>query len=223
MVGIDRVLGIIEAFAVPVSLALLFAALVRPTPTRTRYAFIATVVVGLTVAQPFGIVAKPQSRPPPVNSHAIEVDGVHVARLFGVVPVLPYEIYYRKNLLNLENVPEASIRARSWFWLPLLTNSRDVADICSNSIFTPCWEPESTRGFQNTLTASNSGGNTWLTLRNYYQTRSIEAHVPTVRYWKLEPGVASGLGLAYWIIAGAMLLVIRCRRPRRRAASQLIV
>src|SRR5205807_8004280 len=61
MVTLDRLLGIIEVIAVPVSLLWLAVAWLAPAAKRTQAAVL-VLAVGLTVAQPFAIVAVRQNR-----------------------------------------------------------------------------------------------------------------------------------------------------------------
>ena len=169
MVTLDRILGIIEVIAVPVSLWWLVRARLAPTAKRTRRAVVLALVVGLTVAQPFGTVAVPQDRLPPTGARPLQPRSVHVARLFGVLPVLPFSLYPRKDLYSGENAPSATLRARSWFWLPVLTNSTNIKDMCSPSVDIPCWEPNDVKAYGNprVLKVYESDG-VWVVLRDYY-------------------------------------------------------
>ena len=162
----------------PASLLWLVAAWERPTARGLRRApTVLAVIVGLTVAQPFGVVASKEERaspPPPTDApqpgapslpepERSNGEDVHVARLFGLVPVLPFRFYQREIFLSGlgENAPNETLRIRSWFWLPVLTNATEVAEACSGDVFTPCWRPG-----QQTLTVFREGGTQWATIDN---------------------------------------------------------
>ena len=227
MVTLDRLLGIIEVIAVPVSLWWLAVAWLAPAAKRTRRAVVLALIVGLTVAQPFGIVAVRQNRLPPTDARLLPSRSVHVARLFGVIPLLPFELYPRTNCWTLENRPSATLRARSWFWLPVLTNSTDVKDMCSNSKFDPCCESADANASRRKALSVDERDGVWVVLRNMYPVAS-NIGVPQFYVWKLEPGIASFAGLAYWIVTGGLLLVIlrthrkeaRIRSPRATGRSR---
>lgn len=161
----------------PASLLLLVAAWERPTVRGLRRApAVLALVVALTVAQPFGVVASkqegdaprppPRPEPSPLSPAQSNGDDVHVARLFGLVPVLPFRFYQREKPLSglAENTPNKTLRIRSWFWLPILTNATRVADTCSEDVLTPCWEPGYPYGKE--LTVYRRGGSQWATLYN---------------------------------------------------------
>lgn len=173
------------------------------------------LAVALTVAQPFGVVAskeKAAPRPPPnaANGHSI-----HVARVFGI-PVLPFRLYSRSVFWPGENTPTANLRARSWFWLPALTNATQIAETCSDSL-TPCWNPEPGSGHpQNDLTVFRNGGKQWVTIDNPAGKNSGPARIPDSFSWELRAGIASPAGLAYWAVAGILVITARRRRTRPR-------
>ncbi len=175
------------------------------------------LILALTVAQPFGVIAsreKAAPRPPPDAENG---DSVHFARVFGI-PALPFRLYSRPNLLQAENAPWATLRARSWLWLPALTNASRIAETCSSDVLTPCWKPE--RGWgrgQTDLTVFQDGGKQWATIDNPLGRGSGPAPIPDSFTWKLRAGIASPAGLVYWILAA--ILVITARRRRARPSS----
>lgn len=207
----------------PASLIWLVAAWERPTARGLRRApTVLAVVVGLTVAQPFGVIAskeddapRPPTPAPPNQLDPPQTNGedVHVARLFGVVPVLPFRFYQRQIFLSglAENTPNETLRVRSWFWLPVLTNATEVTETCSNDVFTPCWN-----GGQN-LTVFREGGAQWATIDNSAGRGSSQPDLPDSFTWKLSAGIASPAGLVYWALAAG--LVITASRRRARASS----
>jgi hypothetical protein len=217
---IDTLLGLAEIFLVPLSLVWLLLAWRRPNPERLRRASILALVLALTIAQPFGLVAE-KSGPPPASAEQRDPAAIHVAYLFGVVPVEPFALYSRDDLLSglAENVTSATLRARSWFWGPFLTNSTKVGDICNQSdVFDPpCWQPDrSQSGYAHTLSLSEDGGNYWATLHNVRTDPSV--HAPAEFTWKLDWGLASPAGLIYWFLAGGLVYLARRRaQPGSRA------
>ena len=176
------------------------------------------LVLALTVAQPFGVVAsKDAGAPmPPTEAEQANGDSVHVARLFGLLPVVPFRLYQREIFLSGlgENAPNKTLRARSWFWLPALTNATQVAETCSDDVLTPCWEP----GEQD-LTVFREGATTWATIDNPPGRDPSRAPlaIPDSFTWKLSAGIASPSGLAYWALAA--LLIVTPRRRRSRPSS----
>ena len=160
-------------------------------------------------------------RRPPEEARRTNTDGLHVARLFGVVPVAPFVLYYRDDLLAglAENTPTATTRARSWFWLPVLTNGTNIADICSNDVFTPCWQPNPAEGappgfpnpYADSLQLARSGGDYWVTITNPGSAGHPPGQVPDAFTWRLTAGLASPAGLRFWMLAGGLVLAARRR------------
>ena len=174
------------------------------------------LVLALTVAQPFGVVASKEAGAPrpPTEAEQANGDSVHVARLFGLLPAVPFRLYQREIFLSGlgENAPNKTLRARSWFWLPALTNATQVAETCSDDVLTPCWEP----GEQD-LTVFREGGAQWVTIDNPPGRDSGPAQIPDSFTWKLSAGIASPAGLAYWVLAA--LLIVTASRRRSRPSS----
>lgn len=105
-----------------------------------RWATLLATAVALTVAQPIGAVTTREHRLPPSDAHASDAGDLHVLRTVGGVPLLPFALYRREALYPGDGGPQASLRARSWLWLPLLTNGAQIASMCGGS--TPlCWYP----------------------------------------------------------------------------------
>ena len=107
-----------------------------------------------------------------------------------------------------ENVPTEELKARSWFWLPMLSNGTKIADICGNA-FEPCWRPEwkdsrsailRNRPATRNLTVMRDGNRYWVVIENL----SVSGRQFRPRFsWELRPGIASPAGLVYWGLAGA--------------------
>jgi hypothetical protein len=214
---IDTVLGWAEVILVPFSLVWLFVAWRQPRQN-LRAAGILALVLALTIAQPFGIVAE-QSGPPPATAEQRDPTAIHTADVFGI-PLMPFALYSRDNLINLfDGHPTQTLRARSWLWGPLLTNSTKIAAICNESggPDPPCWNPG--RRYGNDLTLSQDGDTYWATLDN-----SPEPGIPppifsqTEYTWKLSFGLASPAGLIYWVLA-ASLFVLAWRRQAQLPAQ----
>jgi hypothetical protein len=208
-------LGIAEDLLVPISLFLLAGALLVPSRRRAKRAIVLALVLAVTVAQPFGIVARPVSGPPD-GAKPIGTTAIHVARLFGTVPILPFALYREEFLGPVgDQAPTAAVKARSWFWLPILTNATKIKDICGNE--DPCWGTiaNSESGPSNALTLEEKNGRYYATLNGAPTTRP---GAPSSYTWELGPGIASIAGLIYWALLALLLPAILTRS--RSAAAQ---
>jgi len=212
---LDSILGFAEFFLVPASILWLVAAWRDPKSRGLRAPTVLALILALTVAQPFGVVASKEAGAPPPTEAGPNGESVHVARLFGFLPVLPFRLYQREIFLSGlgENAPNETLRARSWFWLPLLTNATQVAETCSDDVLTPCWKPGYSS--EQNLTVLREGGTHLATIDN--PPGRGEAQIPDSFTWKLRAGIASPAGLAYWVLAG--FLVIMTRRRRSQSSS----
>jgi hypothetical protein len=229
---LDLVLGAAEGIFVIVSIVLLLVAVVGPTPRRFHRALWLSLLTAVTVAQPFGVVASEQSQLPPADAKPVSTQGILVARLFGVVPLLPFALYDRENPIEYER-KWSTLRARSWFWLPVLTNSTDIQRMCDNEnvVDVPCWESSpnpNTFYNANTLRVVTKDGQIWATLFDaHYKLRGpaptyTPPPAPTytpLSTWKLEPGIASPAGVVYWGCV-ALLLPLAQLRLKRRVTEQ---
>ena len=210
----------------PASLLWLIAAWERPTGRGHRTApTLLALVVALTVAQPFGVIASKEDAAPRPPVYAGNGHSVHVARVLGI-PLLPFRLYSRSSVSFGENTPKATLRARSWFWLPALTNATQIAETCSSDVFTPCWDPEPGSGNPgNDLTVFRKGGKQWVTIENPAGREERgpcppsacgpgyrPTPLPDSFSWELRAGSASPAGLVYWALA--ILLVVTARRRR---------
>lgn len=209
METLARILGFAEFLLVPFSLLWLLVALRWRSRRRSRRAVALALILALTVAQPFGVVATDRAAPPR-DAHRVSSTSVHVARLFGVLPVLPFALYHQDNLYSGENEPTAKLKARSWFWLPILTNATTVTAICGSD--SPCWPiGRDSRALQ----LSQRGGNYYATLldRGTGQLPPLAGRMT----WDLSAGIVSLSGLVYWILLA--LLLPRVRRAGRKATG----
>jgi len=197
-----------------ISLLGLLWARVGRSPRTARWAVPLAVVLALTVAQPFGIVAKRVSGPP-VGTKAVGETSIHIARIAGVVPILPF-VLYRQNILGPigDQSPTAMLKARSWFWLPVLTNSTAIKGICSNDVTVPCWggSEDSVSGQSNTISLREKDGRYYITLYSRLGPRFL---APSSYTWELAPGIASTAGLTYWALT-AVLVPTALATARRR-------
>lgn len=227
MKTLDFALGAAEGILVTVSVVLLLVSVFAPTPRRFRRALWLSLLTAVTVAQPFGVVASGQSQLPPADAKPLSTQGIHVAWLFGVVPVLPFALYDREDPIEYEH-KELTLRARSWFWLPVLTNSTDIQHICNDeNVHVPCWESSPnphTFYNANTLSVVTKDGQIWATLFHaHYELRGpaptyTPPRPPTytpLATWKLEPGIASRAGVVYWAWVVLLLPLTRLRLKRR--------
>jgi hypothetical protein len=208
---LDRVLGFAEFFLVGLGLIWLCIAAGRARRRSLLRATVPAALLAVTVAQPFGVVARKTSPPTaaPAVDHPTHVHIVHAAG----IPIAPFRLYPREDLLAgwAENTTSSTLRARSWLWLPVLTNSTRVAGMCDNSTLRPCWGGT----YDDRLVMLRKGRSYWV----MFATRNGETgpyHLnEELGVWKLSFGVASPAGLAYWAVAGALSL-LGWRRLRRR-------
>ena len=96
MNALDVWLGAIAALAGVYSILWLLLALFVPAGKSGFWAPMLALVLALTVLEPFGIVAERTSQLP-AGGQPVNVTSVHVARAFGVVPLLPFVVYQRKS------------------------------------------------------------------------------------------------------------------------------
>jgi hypothetical protein len=164
MLALDRTLGWIEVVLTVVSVIWLLLAALSPRKNRCRGAAIFAAALGLTIAQPFGVVASPQHVPrgaSEVEANATKTaTRVHILRL-GPVPVMPFFLQSRPWGLTFGDSPGDTLRARSWFWLPLLTNSTHVADMCTTDSTVPCWDGSNDASSSSAVRAAPTGSSGW--------------------------------------------------------------
>jgi hypothetical protein len=218
MQTLARVLGIAEVLLVPVSILWLLLASVRPSRARAWRSIGLAAGVALTVAQPFGVVAGERSAPP-AGARPVNPTSIHVARLAGFLPTLPFTLYHEDYIVSGENGPTAALKARSWFWLPVLTNATTIKDICSNNVVsTPCWGSDGRAyDYPTNLRLSEKAGRYYVTLLNP-AARNYSPYDRTSYTWELAPGLASPAGLIYWVVL-AVLIPVAVRSTRRRAKN----
>ncbi len=160
-------------------------------PALMRLAFPVALLTAVTVAQPFGVRAEPipASSGPAVPSR----ERVHSD------PPLSFRLYEHPiSHLGLGECcpPQDTLRVRSWVLVPgLLTNAGDVTDLHGDGV------PSSW--------ALQRAGDGWVVRANSPSPRPDLA-------WRLEPGVVSGSGVAFWL-AFAAAVVFRLVAVRRRA------
>jgi len=164
-------------------------------------------LTALTVAQPFGVQAdrlgeaeaqglassaSDPNAPDPVDAHSLDVAGVPVMRFASYRRKIESDVFAG---LGECCPPTHSLRVRSWLWPGLMTHATQVMEICGDS---PCWEPGSSA-----LKLQRMSGQWYLTL--------ADASKPA-QAWRLGPGIVSGWGVAYWLLAGAGMVVLLRRR-----------
>jgi hypothetical protein len=210
--SVHDVLGWVEAILVPISVLWLILCLESPKRP-ARPAIVLALILGLTLAQPFGLVVSSEGeRAPPRDSRSADPTGVHAARLFGVVPVMAFSVYRDENLCfpSCETTATASLEARSWAWLPVLVNSAEITELCVGGSGTPCWDPNARDEQQrSSLALADVDGTWWVTIRD-----RNPAGVGIEGAWELRPGIASWAGVVYWVVAGVLIAaLVRTRRP----------
>jgi hypothetical protein len=147
------------------------------------------LVTALTVAQPFGVRADPI--PAPSDAGAPGGGRVHSA------PPLRFRLYETSiSRLGLGECcpPQDTLRVRSWLLVPgLLTNSNDITDLHGDGV-PSSWKLEQQDG-------------DWVVRANSPSGRPDLA-------WRLEPGVVSASGVAFWLAFAAALVFRTVARGR---------
>ena len=202
-------LGACEFILVPVSVVWLLWATIIPTRARVRRALRFAVVIAATVAQPFGIVAA-QEPGPPRDAHPVSPTGIHIDRIAGILPILPFSLYRENTIIhNDTGSARATLKARSWFWLPVLTNGTAIKSICSD-LTQPCWDPSTPD--RSSLQLSEAHGRYYVTLLDPLGPRF---GAPGSYTWELVPGIASIPGLIYWLLLGLAIPLLNTRLRAR--------
>ena len=203
----DWWLGALEGCLVAASVVSLLRA--KSGRARTSAALLA-LGVALTLAHPFGMKAERVGRAP---SDAAERNptGRHTARILGL-PIVPFALY-RRDKPVAENVPVATLRARSWLWPFLFTNASEVTPLCGD-LSTPCWPDRSARDGSGAdrLSLVSSGGDFWVRVDNREKT-GPGSSIPAEFVFRIGPGVTSWWGLGYWLAAGIVLVRFNTARP----------
>jgi hypothetical protein len=216
--AVDRVLAVAEVLLIAASIVLLLRA---RTARSWTLAVALTVTVALTLAHPIGISAEKGTTIP---EGAVEhgATDINVAEIAGL-PLMPFTLYKRERIGTglVENVSTDSLRVRSWVWPFLLTSGGDVAGMCAD-VFEPCWHPEWRDSDKPVLRENEAARNVsvwskdadyWVRVDNrHHQTTSA---VPAEFVYRLRPALTSWWGLAYWVLAAGIILVL----PRQRRSS----
>lgn len=174
-------------------------------------------LTAVTVAQPFGVqahrlgdveaqgAAAAASDPEaldPVDTHSLDVAGVPLMRFASYRRKIESDVFAG---LGECCPPTHSLRVRSWLWPGLMTHATQVMEICGDS---PCWEPGSSA-----LKLRRMSGQWYLTLAD--SSKPAQA-------WRLGLGIVSAWGGAYWLLAGAgMVVLLRRRRQRSTESSEI--
>jgi hypothetical protein len=208
---LDLILGLVELVLVPATLLGLAMAIFKRRPRLLRRVSVLSVVVGLTVAQPFGVIASKQHGLPRTSTVRVKPTAVHVIAVGGL-PLAPFRLYPGGTLSGIlkENAPTSTLRARSWLWLPVLTNATTITGMCGTDDTRPCWDPDDP-AHRNTLILMRAGHTYWVTIARSLGESGRIVVDPRADTWKLGFGVASPIGLAYWIAVLALFLLARWR------------
>jgi hypothetical protein len=225
---LDSVLGFVEAVALPLIAIGLVRALLRPGRRHVRRLGVLAIVLGATLVQPFGVRAHGLSkreffRP---GMHRVDAEAVHSLSVLGL-PLFGFRAYTRP-IWRLDadfGQPNHWLKVRAWLWPGLLTHATKVEQLCASTI-EPCWAPDS-RGPRGQLQL-------WRTRNGDYRYRVLTISGsppvvpprPTASYpysfgYAVKIGIASPIGLAYWILGGIMVaaIVINPRNRLRRSAT----
>jgi hypothetical protein len=119
--------------------------------------------------------------------------------------VVPFELYSLPDVWYIDTQGVA-LKARTWMWLPLLTNSSTITRMCLGGFDEPpCWDD-----------ASGDHLALWRKGSHYWVGFSPSDPGEETGVWSLGFGLASWAGLAYWALAWTLSL-LGWRRVRRRA------
>lgn len=220
--AVDNVLGYAEPVLVAVAIVGLARALLRGGRWRTLRAVLLAVIVGITVAQPFGVKGVPISPqefaaddPQPANAESI-----HSVELLGL-PLFGFRPYTREiQYLNGEGgYPDTWLKVRSWLWPGLLTNAEKLERLCGTTR-QPCWVPED----QNQTGFGRAGNLELVRADGQWRYRILTPDGSPPRYpgestgvyayngyYRLTIGIVSTPGLVYWLLAGVLGLGIFLR------------
>lgn len=186
--------------AAPAALAYLAVAALRGGRARTARAAVLAVVVGLTVAQPFGVRA---TRIDPGGGGRSEaVDAWHRIGTFR------FQAYRRAIVyLNGESGdPTDWLKVRSSLLVPgLLTNGAKLDRLCGTS-GRPCWTGSGELQLR-------KDGDGW----RYEVLDGRRPGAKPVAAYRLSTGIVSPAGLGFWVLAVALLMAPLATRPRPSA------
>jgi hypothetical protein len=203
METLDRYLGVLEGVLMLASIPAFTAAWLSPSRRWLRVGTAAVVVFALTLAEPFGVVARRQADPPPADAELVSPTQAHTTRL-GPLPVR-FQLYHRHNILTWFNTPDAKLWARAWIPPGLLTNSHTISDLCGDT--GPCWDPNDPPDLpRGTLLLYRKGHAYWAVVATPLERGERRPKPSEIEgVWKLSGGLASPIGLGYWIAAAAVL------------------
>jgi len=223
---LDQALGYAELVAVPAAVGLLALAAVRPKRVRPRRALIAAIVVGATLAQPFGVRATPLERQQfyEPGMRRVDAQAVHSIDVLGV-PIVGFRPYTRPIFyINGESgYPTHWLKVRTWVWPVLLTNATKLVRLCG-VISDPCWKPTGEQGY-----GRSEDLQLWRTREGEWRYRvlTIADSAPpggpppptqeTFYAYRLTLGLASPAGLIYWLIVLGLSLAPRLSASQRQA------
>jgi hypothetical protein len=196
--GTDLVLAGLETVGCAVTLIWLFSVAVFRPEQRLRTPILAAAVLAVTVAQPFGTTSK-VVRSIPSSAEAVSVSQTHRAGL------LQFHVAAQDEVRSTgENDFRESIRARSSLWGPFLLHSTRVSGACRDLIDPPCVHHQ-TEVLRGELTLYRDEDEYWL-VDSYPGTfeRGSGRH-QHVYIWRLSTGIASWVGVCYWLAIVALI------------------
>jgi hypothetical protein len=191
----DDVLGGIEVLLVALSVWWLAEAAAKRDRRRGKRAAVVGALVGLTLAQPFGV------RATSVRVAAVEPgmeqrapDQVHSMDVLGI-PLVAFRPTTGKVYRVAGEIgdPDTWVKVRSWIWPALLTNATKVTERHGRG------DRESVQLWQ-----TKSG---WR-----LQVSDPQAASPTKSY-RLSFGVVSETGAVYWFVWPLLAVVVAIRSP----------
>jgi hypothetical protein len=134
------------------------------------------------------------------------------------LPVLAFALHPREAFApGVEDGDLSWLTVRSWVPPGLFVNGTKVMEMCLSG--TACWDPDAdddVLSSRTTLELVEADGEWRVALRERYRGGPGET-AETAQYVKLGVGLTSPAGLAYWVLAGAlMVVVVRRHAPWRR-------
>jgi hypothetical protein len=207
---------LLELGGIALAVGLLALAVRRPTRTAALGALGVCLAVGLTVAQPFGMTSERLSKARFYEPGMTRVDATaeHSSSLAGVLP-----LHFRLEREGIASVngeggdPTHQLVARSHLLPGVLVHSTEVTELCG-PLGSPCWDPRGRLPTPDVLQMWRTPDGDWrLRVLADVDQPGAPPPFPIHRFygWQIEPGIASPLGLIYWLVAipAAIFLALR--------------
>jgi hypothetical protein len=207
----DVVLALVE-FVLVITAVLSLLAYARGSAPWPALAF--AILVGITVAPPFGLRATPTSVTSPSQRGVVDPAQTHRLDVAGL-SVVEFKLYSREiwRLAGEGGYPTHSLRVRSWIEPLLAINGTTITEMCG-VVTNPCGESGDDKP------ASNPNGIDLFQTDGRWHVRTSSAGNDSmtgrknVDEWELSFGVVSVVGAAFWILVALSTAVAVWTRNR---------